>query len=343
MDLETGTMTVRDRIVELAAQTKRRILLPEAGTDSRMVHAAAAVQKKGFAIPVLVGYRDQIEGMAKAEKVNISGLEKIEMDSDAAKMDKLAEAYQKKRAKENLTLDQARDVIKDPVYYAAMMTGMGEGDGMVAGALTTTADVMRASIKCIGAKPGCKTISSHFIMVVPNCPYGDNGVLVFADCAVMVDPTAEQLVDIAAATADLAKGLLQIEPRIAMLSFSTRGSASHTTVTKMRDAAQLLKKARPDLLCDGELQADAAIIEGVAKRKAPDSAIGGKANILIFPDLDAGNICYKLVQRLAKADAIGPILQGVAKPVNDLSRGCSVQDIEDVTAITAAKANIGAA
>jgi phosphate acetyltransferase len=337
--LEVSTLSVRDKISELAQKQRRRILLPEAGIDARTLHAAVAVQQKGYATPVFVGEAAKIKALAKAEQIDISSVELIDT-GDAAKLGDIAEQYRERRKKENLTPEQAKEVVADPVFYAAMLAGRGDADGMVAGAITTTGDVLRASIKCIGLQQGIKTVSSHFIMVVPDTPLGDHGVFIFADCAVMIDPTAEQLVDIASATADLAKGLLGIEPRVAMLSFSTRGSASHASVTKMREAAQLLKAARPDLLVDGELQADAAIIEGVAKRKAPDSAIGGKANVLIFPDLDAGNICYKLVQRLAKADAIGPILQGLAKPVNDLSRGCSVQDIEDVIAITAAKANI---
>jgi phosphate acetyltransferase len=210
---------------------------------------------------------------------------------------------------------------------------------MVSGAVTTTGDVLRASIKCVGLQPGIKTVSSHFIMVIPDCPLGERGVVLFADCAVMVDPTPEQLADIAIATADMGGRLIGIEPRIAMLSFSTNGSAQHAMVSKVRDAAKLVNQLRPDLKCDGEMQADTALIEAIGKRKAPNSTIAGKANVLVFPDLDSGNISYKLVQRLAGADAIGPVLQGLAKSVNDLSRGCSVQDIVDVIAITAAKAN----
>lgn len=338
--MEVTTLSVRDKITEQARKQRRRILLPEAPVDARMLHAAAGVQQKGYATPVLLGEGAKIKALAAAEHVDISKIELIDTTADAKQLDKLADEYRERRKKENLTADQAKDLISQPLFYAAMLAGRGDADGMVAGAVNTTGDVLRASIKCIGLQQGIKTVSSHFIMVVPDCPLGDHGVFIFADCAVMIEPTAEQLVDIAASTADLAKGLLGIEPRVAMLSFSTRGSAQHTSVTRMREAAQLLRAARPDLLVDGELQADAAIIEGVARRKAPDSPLGGNANVLIFPDLDAGNICYKLVQRLAKADAIGPVLQGLAKPVNDLSRGCSVQDIEDVTAITAAKANI---
>jgi phosphate acetyltransferase len=182
-------------------------------------------------------------------------------------------------------------------------------------------------------------VSSNFIMVVPDCPLGEQGMMLFADCAVLPDPNQQQLADIAIATAEMMQKLLGYEPRVAMLSFSTKGSAAHAMVDKVREATELVKQQRPDILCDGELQADAALIESIGKRKAPDSLMAGRANVLVFPDLDAGNICYKLVQRLAKADAIGPVLQGLAKSVNDLSRGCSVRDIVDVVAITAAKAN----
>lgn len=333
-------MTVQERILALASKTKRRIVLPEAGLDNRTLHAAVAVKKQGAVEPLLVGDTAKVKALADAEKVDISSVTLIDPSADAALLDKIAAEYQTRRAKENLTPEQAKQVVSDPLYFAAMLVGRGDADGMVSGAMTTTGDVLRASIKCIGLQKGIKTVSSHFIMVVPNCPLGENGVLIFADSAVVIDPTAEQMADIAIATADTAGKLLGMEPRVAMLSFSTKGSAQHASVDKVRQATELVKQQRPDLKVDGELQADAALIEAIGQRKSPGSPIAGRANILIFPDLNSGNIGYKLVQRLAGAEAIGPVLQGLAKSVNDLSRGCSVKDIEDVIAITAAKANI---
>jgi phosphate acetyltransferase len=226
----------------------------------------------------------------------------------------------------------------DPIYFGTMMVKSGDADGMVSGAVHTTGDLLRPGLQIIKTAPGVSVVSSFFIMMVPDCEYGENGLLVFSDCAVNPNPTAEQLASIAIATAETAKNICKIEPRVALLSFSTLGSAEHEMVDKVRQATSIAKELRPDLLIDGDLQLDAAIVKSVADQKAPDSKIAGKANVLIFPDLQAGNIGYKLVQRFAKADAIGPICQGFAKPINDLSRGCTYEDIANVVAVTAVQA-----
>ncbi|PKN15086.1 MAG: phosphate acetyltransferase, partial [Deltaproteobacteria bacterium HGW-Deltaproteobacteria-24] len=240
------------------------------------------------------------------------------------------------RKSKGLTADQAKELLTtEPRFFGCMMVRLGDADGLVAGSNSPTADVLRAAIQVIKTAPGIKTVSSAFVMETADGKFGDNGLLLFADCAVLPDPNAEQLADIAASTAATAKSVVGLEPRVAMLSFSTMGSAEHPLVDKVKNAVQILKDRNVDFAFDGEMQADAAIVEAIGKKKAPDSKVAGTANILVFPDLQAGNIGYKLVQRFANADAHGPIVQGLAKPVNDLSRGCSVEDISNLVAITA--------
>ena len=272
-----------------------------------------------------------------AAGASLEGLEIIDPKTSDKCEEYAATLYELRKAK-GMTPEQAAELVKDPMYYGVMMVKMGDADGLVSGAIHSTGDMLRPALQIIKSKPGIKTVSSCFLMECPNKAYGDDGVMVFADCAVNIDPDAEQLASIALGAADSARALAGIEPRVAMLSFSTKGSAKHDLVTKVQEATRIARELDPSLMLDGELQLDAAIVESVGQLKAPGSPVAGKANVLVFPGLEAGNIGYKLVQRLAGAEAYGPILQGIAKPCNDLSRGCSVDDIVATVAITAAQA-----
>ena len=271
------------------------------------------------------------------KKVDLDGIDCIDPLSAAERESYAGSLFQMRREK-GITAEQAEALIADPVYFATMMVHSGAADGLVSGADHSTADTIRPALQIIKTRPGTSVVSGCFIMIVPDCVLGDHGLFVFADCAVTPDPTAEQLAQIAVSSAETARILCSMEPRVAMLSFSTKGSATHPFAEKVAKAVAIVNASHPELLADGELQADAALIEAVGRKKAPGSAVAGKANVLVFPDLQSGNIGYKLVERLAKAQAIGPFLQGLNKPVNDLSRGCSVQDIVDVVAVTAVQA-----
>ena len=323
-----------DGIKQKARTAKKRIILPE-GTEERTIKAAEIIAREGIAEVTLIGDIDKMKEMSAG--LDYTGVKMI----DPAKSDKLdayAEKFYELRKHKGVTPEAAKAQVTDPLFYACMMIKEGDADGMVAGAINTTANTLRPALQIIKTAPGIKVVSSSFIMELTTPNYGHNGVLMFGDCAVNPNPTAEELAAIAISTAKTGAQLTGMEPKIAMLSFSTKGSAKHELVDKVVQATALVKQLAPELMVDGELQADAALIEKVGQLKSPGSPVAGKANILIFPDLQSGNIGYKLVQRLAGADAIGPICQGLAAPVNDLSRGCSVEDIVSVVAITAVQA-----
>ena len=321
-----------DVIKEKAKACKKTIVLPES-EDRRTYEAAAQILKEGIADIVIVGTKEAVE--KGSEGLDISGAKVVDpatSDRTAAYIDKLVELRQKK----GMTPEQAKEILLNQyLYYGVMMVKMGDADGMVSGACHSTADTLRPCLQILKTKPGTKLVSAFFLMEVPNCEFGENGTFVFADCGLNQNPTSEELAAIAASSAESFKALVGAEPKVAFLSHSTKGSAKHADIDKVTAAVEIAKKENPDLMLDGELQLDAAIVPSVGASKAPGSSVAGHANVLIFPDLDAGNIGYKLVQRLAKAEAYGPVTQGIAAPVNNLSRGCSAEDIVGVVAITA--------
>lgn len=326
--------TFIDSLKSKAKADMKTIVLPE-GEDLRTIKAAAIVKAEGYAKNILLGDPDKINAVAKEEGVDISGIEII---NPAEGNEEFAELFAELRKKKGVTVEQARETVKDPLYYGVMMVKTGKVDGMVAGAVNSSANVIRPSLQILKTAPNTKIVSAFFIMNVPDCEYGANGTFIFGDSGLNQDPTAEELAEIAISSAASFESLVGEEAKVAMLSYSTYGSAKHDLVTKVQEATKMAKEKAPELALDGELQLDAAIVESVGAQKAPGSKVAGKANVLIFPDLNAGNIGYKLVQRLAKAEAYGPILQGIAAPVNDLSRGCTAEDIAGVVAITSVQA-----
>ncbi len=330
-------MSAIEKIKAKAKANVQHIVLPE-GTEPRTVQASAKILKEGIARVTLLGNPDEVKKVAAETGTDLSGIAIID-PAVSEKGAAYAELLFELRKAKGMTLEQATELVtKNTLYYGAVMLKAGDADGMVAGAINSTGNVLRPALQIIKTAPGIKVVSSCFIMELPDPKWGDNGVMIFGDCAVIPNPTAEELAAIAVASASSGKQLVDIDPRVAMLSFSTKGSAKHDNVTKVQEATKLAHELVPELQLDGELQADAALVESVGQLKSPGSTVAGHANVLIFPDLQAGNIGYKLVQRLGGAEAVGPIIQGLAKPVSDLSRGCSVDDIVGVVAITAVKA-----
>ena len=326
--------TFIDGLKAKAKADLKTIVLAE-GEELRTIQAASIVKAEGYANTVLLGNPDKINKIASEENIDIDGIKIIDPSFGN---EEFAELFAELRKKKGVTIEQARETVKDPLYYGVMMVKTGQVDGMVAGAINSSANVIRPSLQILKTAPDTKIVSAFFIMNVPDCEYGETGTFVFGDSGLNQDPTADELSEIAISSAASFKTLVGTEPKVAMLSYSTYGSAKHDLVTKVQEATKLAKEKAPNLALDGELQLDAAIVESVGKQKAPESDVAGSANVLIFPDLNAGNIGYKLVQRLAKAEAYGPILQGIAAPVNDLSRGCTAEDIAGVVAITCVQA-----
>lgn len=329
-------MAFIDEIKEKAKKDLKTIILPEA-TDIRILEAVQIVKKEQYAKVILIGNEEEVAKIAEENSIDIAGTEIIDPQK-SEKTEKYAnELYELRKAK-GMTEEQAHTLVQDPVYFGMMMVKMNEADGLVSGAAHSTSDTLRPALQILKTAPGTKLVSAFFIMVVPDCKYGSNGTFIFADSGLNEEPNSDALSEIAISSSKSFKQLVGEEPKVAMLSYSTYGSAHSASTEKVIEATKMVKEKEPNLIVDGELQLDAAIIPEVAEFKAKGSPVKGEANVLVFPDLGAGNIGYKLVQRLAKAEAYGPLCQGIAKPVNDLSRGCSSKDVAGVVAITAVQA-----
>ncbi|MCL1822046.1 MAG: phosphate acetyltransferase [Prolixibacteraceae bacterium] len=328
-------MNLLDKIISNAKKYNRKIVLPE-GTEPRTLAAAGIILKEKIAQLILLGNLEAIKAEAQKAGADITGAELVDPKTDSRRSH-YADLMVEIRKNKGLTKENALELLDDPLCFGTLMIKAGDADGEIAGAINATGDVLRPAFQYVKTLPGVSVVSGAFFMFV-NPAFGENGILVFADCAVLPNPDERQLAEIAVTTAHTAKAIAGIEPRVAMLSFSTKGSAAHEMVDKVVKATQIAREMDPCLKIDGELQVDAALVEKVGQLKAPESEVAGKANVLVFPTLESGNIGYKLVQRLAGAEAIGPVLQGMAAPINDLSRGCSVSDIVNMVAITANQA-----
>ena len=331
-------MSFIDEMKQKAKTNKKTIVLPEA-TDVRVLEATQIVLQQEYANIVLIGNKEEILQKAREMGVDIAKANIVDPNTSDKQQEYVEKFYELRKAK-GMTEEKAAQLMKDPVFYGMMMVKTGEADGLVSGAAHSTADTLRPALQILKTAPGTKLVSAFFLMVVPNCEYGENGTFVFSDCGLNENPDSEALSEIALSSAKSFEQLVGKAPKVAMLSYSTYGSAKSELTEKVINATNLVKEKMPTLEVDGELQLDAALVPEVAKSKAPASKVAGNANTLIFPDLNAGNIGYKLVQRLGKAEAYGPLCQGIAKPVNDLSRGCSSSDIAGVVAITAVQAQM---
>ena len=329
-------MSFIDQIKERARKEIKTIVLPEA-TDIRILEAAQIVKNEGYAKVILVGKEDEVRQKANEKGIDIGDILIIDPEK-AENINEYAQILYELRKEKGMTQEQANKLVLDPVYYGMIMVKQNEADGLVSGAAHSTSDTLRPALQILRTSPGTKLVSAFFVMVVPDCEYGANGTFVFADSGLNEEPNPEALSEIAISSSKSFEQLVGEQAKVAMLSYSTYGSAHSASTEKVIEATKLVKEKAPELLVDGELQLDAAIIPEVAESKAKGSSVAGQANVLVFPDLGAGNIGYKLVQRLAKAEAYGPLCQGIAKPVNDLSRGCSSQDVAGVVAITAVQA-----
>ena len=329
-------MAFIDDIKNKAKKDIKTIILTES-EDIRVLEAAAKVKQEGFANVILIGNEEDARNRAKANNIDISGIPVINPET-SERYEEYVNAFYELRKAKGMTEEKAREMLKDNMYFGTMMVKLGHADGLVSGACHSTANTLRPALQILKTAPGTKLVSAFFLMVVPDCKYGENGVFIFGDSGLVENPTADELSEIAISSSKSFKQLTGKEAKVAMLSYSTYGSAHSELTEKVIEATKLLKEKMPDLICDGELQLDAAIVPEINASKAPGSPLKGEANTLIFPNLDAGNIGYKLVQRLAKAEAYGPLCQGIARPVNDLSRGCNSDDIVGVVAITSVQA-----